>query len=299
MAAYEENVSPAYGFAPRFADVLGAKMHYVEQGTGKPVLFLHGNPTSSYLWRNILPRVAEAGLGRCIAPDLIGMGKSDKPDIGYRIADHVRYLDGFIAALGLKDIALVVHDWGSALGLHYARRHEADIRALAMMESILTPVPRWDDFHPDLAAIFKQFRTEGVGQDLICAQNVFIEKILPGACVRPLGDAEMKHYRAPFPTPESRTPLWVFPNEIPIEGRPKDVHDLVAAYSAWLQKTPLPKLLFTTDKGALVPPPVAAWAKDRFPNIELVDLGAGIHYVQEDHPAAIATALIDFLKRKG
>ena len=268
-----------------FADVLGSRMYYVDEGEGPPVLFLHGNPTSSYLWRNVIPHVS--GVGRCIAPDLIGMGRSDKPDLDYRFVDHARYVDGFIDALGLEDVTLVVHDWGSALGFHYAHRNEGNVRGLAFMEAILAPVPSWDAFPEGARQMFRAFRTPEVGWDLIAKQNVFIEQAVPGSVVRKLSDEEMDAYRAPFPDEQSRKPIWRWPNEIPIEGEPADVTEIVGAYNGWLQETHLPKLLFHADPGALIPAPMVDWARSALSNLETVDLGEGIHYVQEDHPDTI------------
>jgi len=268
-----------------YADVLGSRMYYVDEGEGKPVLFLHGNPTSSYLWRNVIPHVT--GVGRCIAPDLIGMGRSDKPDLEYRFVDHARYLDAFIGALELEDVALVVHDWGSGLGFHYAHRNEGNVRGLAFMEAILAPVPSWDAFPDGAREMFQAFRTPEVGWGLICKQNVFVEQAIPGSIVRKLTDEEMDAYRAPFPDEASRKPIWRWPNEIPVAGEPADVAEIVAAYNAWLQETELPKLLLHAEPGALIPAPMVAWARSALPNLETVDLGAGIHYVQEDHPDTI------------
>jgi haloalkane dehalogenase len=274
-------------------EVLGSRMHYEEQGEGKPVLFLHGNPTSSYLWRNVMPHVA--GVGRCIAPDLIGMGQSDKPDLDYRFVDHARYVDGFIDALGLEDVALVVHDWGSALGFHYAHRNEDNVRGLAFMEAILAPIPSWDAFPAGARELFQAFRTPEVGWDLIAKQNVFVERAIPGSIVRKLTDEEMDAYRAPFPDEASRKPIWRWPNEIPIAGEPADVTEIVGAYNGWLQATQLPKLLFFAEPGALIQAPVVQWARSALPNLETVDLGAGIHYVQEDHPEIIGREVARFV----
>jgi haloalkane dehalogenase len=274
-------------------DVHGSRMHYVEEGEGAPVLFLHGNPTSSYLWRNVIPHVS--GGARCIAPDLIGMGKSDKPDIDYRFVDHARYLEGFIETLGLGDVVLVLHDWGSGLGFDWARRHADRVRGLAFMEAILTPVPSWDVFPEGAREMFQAFRTPEVGWDLIAKQNVFVEQALPGSVVRKLSDEEMDAYRAPFPDEASRKPVWRWPNEIPIEGEPADVAEVVGAYSAWLQETEVPKLLFAATPGALIPAPVVEWARSALPNLEVVELGEGIHYVQEDHPEEIGRGIARWL----
>jgi haloalkane dehalogenase len=272
-----------------YATVLGSRMYYEEKGEGKPVLFLHGNPTSSFLWRNVIPHVA--GAGRCIAPDLIGMGRSDKPDLDYRFVDHARYADGFIDALGLEDLALVVHDWGSALGFHYARRNAGNVRGLAFMEAILAPVPGWEAFPERRREMFQAFRTPEVGWDLIAKQNAFVERVFPGSVLRKLTEEEMDAYRAPFPDEASRKPVWRWPNEIPIGGEPADVAEIVAAYNRWLQETQLPKLLFYAEPGALVPPPMVEWARSALSNLQTVDLGPGIHYLQEDHPDAIGREL--------
>ena len=274
-------------------DVHGSRMYYVEEGEGSPVLFLHGNPTSSYLWRNVIPHVSSGA--RCIAPDLIGMGRSDKPDIDYRFSDHARYLEGFIEALGLGDVVLVLHDWGSGLGFDWARRRADRVRGLAFMEAILAPVPSWDVFPEGARKMFQAFRTPEVGWDLIAKQNVFVEQALPASVVRTLSDEEMDAYRAPFPDEASRKPVWRWPNEIPIEGEPADVAEAVGAYSAWLQETEVPKLLFAATPGALITAPVVEWARSALPNLEVVDLGEGIHYVQEDHPEEIGRGIARWL----
>jgi haloalkane dehalogenase len=264
-------------------------MHYIDEGEGDPILFLHGNPTSSYLWRNIIPHVNS--LGRAIAPDLIGMGGSDKPDLEYRFVDHSRYLEGFIEALGLEQITLVVHDWGSGLGFHYARRHEDNIKAMAFMEAILMPVESWSQMPDKFQLIFKQFRTPDAGWELIVDQNFFVERILPGSIIRKLSDEEMDRYREPYTDPPSRKPLWRWPNEIPIEGEPADVVELVGAYNQWLQQTEIPKLMFYASPGAIMIEPVVAWAQQSLRNLESVDIGPGIHFLQEDSPHLIGTEL--------
>lgn len=282
-------ISSAFPFTSRFVEVNGSKMHYIDEGEGDPILFLHGNPTSSYLWRNIIPHVT--GVARAIAPDLIGMGRSDKPGIEYRFLEHSSYLDGFIESLGLENVTLVIHDWGSALGFHYARRHEDNVKAIAFMEAILAPVPRWDDFPPDFQQLFKMFRTPEVGWDMIVNQNFFVEKILPGAVVRALSEEEMNRYREPFLEVDSRKPLWRWPNEIPIEGEPPEVVEAVSRYNLWLQETALPKLMFYATPGALMTAPVVGWASQAFKNLTAIDIGEGIHFVQEDAPQLIGQGL--------
>ncbi len=284
-----EAISAEFPFESKYVDVLGSKMHYIDEGSGDPILFLHGNPTSSYLWRNIIPHVTP--MGRCIAPDLIGFDKSDKPDIEYRFFDHVKYIEGFIDALGLQNITLVIHDWGSALGLHYAMRNESNIKGIAMMEAILISVPSWDAFPPDFQEMFKGFRTPEVGWDMVVNQNMFVEGVLPNAIVRDLTEEEMNVYRAPFTDPESRKPVWRWPNELPIEGEPADVVEAVDAYGAKLQQSDLPKLLFHATPGALLPPPMVDWSKEHFSNLKTVDIGQGIHFLQEDNPHLIGQEL--------
>ena len=212
-------ISPAFPFESRFVDVLGSKMHYVDEGSGDPFLLLHGQPTSSYLWRNIIPHLTDSG--RCIAPDLIGFGKSEKPDIEYRFFDHARYIFGFVEALGLENITLVIHDWGAGLGL-YARKNPSKIKAIAMMEPVLASVPTLEDLPDGFVETFRGFRTPEVGWDMLVNQNIFIESVLPAATVRDLSDEEMNAYRAPFLDPAHRKPLWRWPNELPIAGEPAE-----------------------------------------------------------------------------
>jgi haloalkane dehalogenase len=269
-------------------------MHYIDEGSGDPVLFLHGNPTSSYLWRNIIPYMTP--LARCLAPDLIGMGKSDKPDLEYRFFDHVKYVEGFIEKMGLRNVTLVVHDWGSALGFHYASRHESNVKGLVFMEAIVLPVPSWDMFHRDAVEIFQGFRTPGVGWDMVVNQNMFVEQILPEGIVRKLSLEEMNHYREPFKEPSSRKPVWRWPNELPIAGEPADVVETVETYNRWLQQTELPKLLFYGNPGVLIKTPVLEWCKQNLKNLKTVNIGPGIHYLQEDNPHLIGSELSRWYK---
>ena len=285
----EQNISAAFPFESKFVEVQGSKLHYVEEGTGDPILFLHGNPTSSYLWRNIIPHLSPHG--RCLALDLIGMGKSDKPDIEYRFFDHALYVEGFIEKLDLKNITLVIHDWGSALGFHYARRHESNVKALAFMEAILRPVPSYRSLTPRFRRVIRPFRTLLLGWFLIGWRNLFIEKVLPGAIVRPLTEEEMDHYRAPYQKIVHRRPLWRGPQEVPVAGHPQDVHDAIAAYNQWLQETKLPKLLLYAQPGAILRTHLVEWCRQNLKNLKSVDIGHGIHFIQEDHPHKIGAEL--------
>src|SRR5580704_7153623 len=267
-------------------NILGSTMAYREAGDreAQAALFLHGNPTSSYVWRNVLPLVAP--VAHCIAPDLIGFGQSGKPDIEYRFADHVRYLDAFLNRAGISSAFVIAQDWGTALAFHLAARRPEFIRALAFMEFI-RPLPTWDEFYPGAIETFKKFRTPGVGEEMILGGNVFVEAVLPGATARKLTDEEMSVYRAPFLTPESRRPTWRFPNEIPIAGEPADVYGTMENAHRALAQSPYPKLLFAGSPGALISPALAESFAERLKNCRLVQLSSGIHYLQEDHPDVI------------
>lgn len=274
-------------------EVLGSQMAYVDTGTGPVVLFQHGNPTSSYLWRNIIPHVAPHA--RCIAPDLIGFGDSDKPDIPYRVEDQARYFEAFMDALGLEDVVLVLHDWGSALGLDWARRHENRVRGLVLMDFI-TPIPTWLDIGK-AADVFRAYRSDQ-GRTLLIDENRFIEQNLPGGIMRTLSDAEMDAYRAPFRDPAAREPVYRFPNELPIAGAPADVWAMAQAYIAWLQETELPKLLFYADPGAFISPATAARLQAQWKTCSTVAVGAGRHFLQEDHPDLIGSKIAEWLSRR-
>jgi haloalkane dehalogenase len=285
--------------------ILDSEMAYREAGKADaPVaLLLHGNPTSSYLWRNIIPHVAQ--VAHCIAPDLIGFGQSGKPDIAYRFEDHVRYLDAFIAKTGIASAYLVAQDWGSALAFHLAARRPEFVRGLAFFEFIW-PIPTWEEFARDAAgrAMFQKFRTPGEGERLILEENAFVERVLPGAIVRRLTAEEMAVYRAPFSTPQSRRPTWRFPNELPIAGHPPDVVATVEKAHADLAASTYPKLLFAADPGALVSPEMAEAFAQKLHDCRLVKLGAGMHFLQEDHPDTIGRSVAEFIgeieaRRKG
>jgi haloalkane dehalogenase len=278
--------------------VLDSTMAYREMGDANApvVLFLHGNPTSSYIWRNILPVVAP--IAHCIAPDLIGLGQSGKPAIEYRFFDHVRYLDAFLEEVGISSAYVVAHDWGTALAFHLAARRPEFVRALAFMEFI-RPMPSWDDFHPDQVETFKKFRTPGVGEKMILEQNAFVEKVLPAATVRKLTEEEMSVYRAPFPTPESRRPTWRFPNELPIAGEPTDVYSTMEKAHRALAQSSYPKLLFAGNPGALISPAFADRFSKGLKNCRLVQLSSGLHFLQEDHPDVIAANIKEWLLEVG
>jgi haloalkane dehalogenase len=264
---------------------------YVEIGVGAPIVFLHGNPTWSYLWRNVIPHVSD--LGRCLAPDLVGMGQSEpSPTLAYRFVDHARYLDSWFDALDLThDVTLVLHDWGSALGFHRAFRYPTHVRGIAYMEAIVQP-RRWADFPPGRDELFRKMRSDQ-GERLVLDENFFIEVVLPKSIIRQLSDAEMTAYRKPFLTRESRLPTLVWPRELPIEGAPADVVRIVEQYGAWLGETRIPKLFIDADPGAVL----VGRARDfchTLPNQHEVAV-KGIHFVQEDAPTEIGIALRNWL----
>ena len=274
--------------------VLNSTMAYREAGTADSptTLFLHGNPTSSYIWRKIIPLVAP--VAHCIAPDLIGFGQSGKPDIEYRFYDHVRYLDAFLNKMGISSAYVVAHDWGTALAFHLAARRPEFVGALAFMEFI-RPMPTWDEFHADQRETFKKFRTPGVGEKMILDGNAFVEGVLPAAIVRQLTEQEMDVYRAPFPTPQSRRPTWQFPNDLPIAGEPADVYSVIEDAHRALAQSAYPKLLFAGNPGALVSPAFADSFASGLINCRVIHIGRGIHYLQEDNPETIGSAVREWL----
>lgn len=288
-------ISAAFPFKKKSVEVNGQKLAYVDVGSGPVVLFLHGNPTSSYLWRNIIPHVADNH--RAVALDLIGMGDSAKPDIDYSFADHATYVDGFIKKLALKDVTLVVHDWGSGLGMRYARLHEANVRALVLMEAFVPPgmpIPNYEVMGP-FGEVFRNLRTAGVGEAMVLEQNFFIEVLLPQLIKRKLTEPEMAEYRRPFATRESRRPVLRWPRELPIGGEPADTTKEIVANGEWLLKAELPKLFFYATPGGLNPAPVVEFMKAKVKNLKAVDLGEGFHFLQEDRPHEIGQALSDWL----
>lgn len=276
-------------------NILDSHMAYRELGcTGPRVLFLHGNPTSSHIWRNIMPLVAPHA--RCVAPDLIGFGRSGKPRIAYRFFDHVRYLDAFIDRMALDDVYLVAQDWGSALAFHFAARHPERVRGIAFME-FMRPMESWEDFHPSPQArdLFRRLRTPEEGEQLIYEHNAFIERVLPNSILRQLDDAEMAGYREPFRDPASRAPMLALPRDLPIAGEPADVAALIARNDAALRSSAYPKLMFHATPGVLTPPSVAARYAAALRNCRVVDLGAGRHYVQEDHAERIGQCVAQWI----
>jgi haloalkane dehalogenase len=281
----------------QYLDVRGKRMAYVEMGEGDPIVFQHGNPTSSYLWRNIMPPLAS--LGRCIAVDLIGMGDSDKLDDpgpnSYRYVEHRDYLFDAWEQLGVTNNAtLVVHDWGSALGFDWASQHPDRVRGICYMEGIPCP-GSWDDWPDDAKPVFQGFRSEA-GESMVLEKNVFVERVLPGSVLRELTDEEMAVYRRPFQNPgEDRRPTLTWPRQIPLDGEPADVAEIAAHYAAWLSESDVPKLFVNAEPGAILIGRQREFARSLKNQTEVTV--PGIHFIQEDSPDEIATAIAEWLAR--
>lgn len=280
--------------AKSFATVHGKRMAYHEVGDGQPVVFLHGNPTSSYLWRNVIPHLADRA--RCIAPDLIGQGDSDKLDHSgpdtYRFVDHRHYLDGLLDQLDLGDqVTFVVHDWGSALGFDWANRHRDRVAGIAYMEAIVRPVT-WDEWPEAARSIFEGLRSPA-GEAMVMEQNLFVEAILPASVLRALDPAELDEYRRPFTEPADRRPTLTWPREIPLAGEPADVVEIVQAYAHWLATASVPKLFVNAEPGAILTGPQREFCRT-WPNQQEVTV-AGNHFIQEDSPHEIGEAIAAWL----
>jgi haloalkane dehalogenase len=281
----------------KFVEVNGKRMAYCEMGQGDPIIFQHGNPTSSYLWRNIMPHLADQG--RCIAIDLIGMGDSEKldnpgPD-SYRFVEHRDYLDGALAALGVEDnVTWVIHDWGSALGFDWSFRHADKVKGICYMEAIVRPVT-WEEWPEAAKGVFQGFRSPA-GEDMVLDKNIFVERVLPGSILRKLSDEEMAVYRRPFAQAgEDRRPTLTWPRQIPISGEPADVVKIAGDYSAWLSTSEVPKLFINADPGAILLGPQREFCR-AFPNQTEVTV-PGNHFLQEDSPDEIGQAISQWLAK--
>ena len=290
-----QDISEKFPFESKYQDVLESKVHYIEEygDDSNPdqltFLFLHGNPSSSYIWRNIIPHIK--GQGRAIAVDLIGMGKSGKPAIDYTFQDHSKYLEEFIAQKNLKNIVLVLHDWGSGLGFHYASRHEENVVGIAFMEAVTQPMS-WKDMNFLQKMMFKRFRDDEKGHKMIGENNFFIKKFLFKLGInRKLTQAEKDYYSAPYPTVESRKPIEQWPKEIPIDGDPDKNYFIVNNYANWLDTTSVPKLLLYAKPGMILKKKDVERIKNNYKNLEAVFIGKGKHYIQEDQPYEIGNAI--------
>ena len=288
----QASISAADAYERKRVPVLDSEMAYVDTGAGDPIVFLHGNPTSSYLWRNVIPHLE--GSGRCLAPDFIGMGESGKAPAGsYRFVDHASYLDAWFEALAITaNVTLVGHDWGSALAFHWAHRHPERIKAIAYMEGLVKPVS-WDDWPEAARGIFQAMRSPA-GEEMVLDKNVFVERILPASVVRKLTEEEMAVYRRPYLEPgESRRPTLTWPREIPIDGEPADVAEIVERYGRWLMNSDLPKLFINAEPGVILTGRQREFCRS-WPGQHEVTV-KGSHFVQEDSPHEIGQALADFL----
>lgn len=269
------------------------KIHYLEVGQGDPILFVHGNPTSSYLWRNILPYTKN--LGRCLAIDLIGMGASDKPPITYTLVEHLQYFIAFIEALDLKNITFVLHDWGSVLGFYYALTKPDHVKALVFMEAILKVNESYEDFE-DGADMFRRLRTKGLGQKMILEDNFFLDVVLPGGTVKGLAPEIINHYKTPYPSPKDRLPIWQWVQEISIDGHPQVSTSIINACHDFLKESPLPKLLLYGKPGALIKEADLIWCQKNIPRLSSIYIGEAGHFLQEDQADPIGQALVGWLK---
>ena len=295
MSSAGDGISAVDRHPRRRARVLDTEIAYVDTGRGDSVVFLHGNPTSSYLWRNVIPLVEPEG--RCLAPDLVGMGDSGKAPAGsYRFADHARYLDAWLDAVGRERLVLVMHDWGSALGFHWARRHPERVRGLVYMEALVRPLT-WDEWPEVARKVFQGMRSPA-GEDMVLQKNVFVERILPLSVLRGLTDEEMTVYRRPYLEPgESRRPTLTWPREIPIGGEPADVVAIAQEYSSWLARSDVPKLFVNAEPGTILTGAQREFCR-RWPNQEEVTV-KGTHFIQEDSPREIGQAVAAFVRRLG
>lgn len=275
-----EHISSDFPYQSHYIDIDGLKIHYVEQGEGDPILLLHGIPTSCYLWRNVIPHLAT--LGRCIAPDLIGFGKSDKPDIEYTIEEHIKFIEKFIEKLNLKRIMFILHDWGSIIGFDYAMRHEENCKGLVFYEAYIRPIHRDDLALTSQEQIYELRHKIHADDDILINGNHFVDAVLPQGMIRELSEKEMSHYREPFLLKGTGKPLYQYLHELPHDNN--ITNKIIANYSEKLKKSKLPKLLLYSIPGFITTIATIVWAKENLPNLEIDEVGEGLHYAQETNP---------------
>lgn len=286
------SISADFPFASKYLEVHGSKIHYIEEGEGDPILFLHGNPTSNYLWRNIIPYLTQQG--RCIAPDLIGMGKSDKPDLEYGFHDTYKYVEGFIDKMGLKNVTLVLHDWGSGMGFHYANLHRDNIKAIAFMEAMYD-APTLYDMPFSVRSSLKMIRNPFLGWLAVQVGNLFIKKLLPDMIMRKLTPEEKAVYAAPYPTVKSRKPLLAWPRSVPFNGgKPLSVAAAVKSWAQWLPQANFPKLFFYVTPGVAIKEKDLKIIQETYQHTQTIYLGEGLHFIQEDYPHEIGQGISDW-----
>jgi haloalkane dehalogenase len=276
----------------QYLEVLGANIHYVQTGEGDPILFLHGIPTWSYIWRNIMPKLAASG--HCIAPDFIGMGLSDKPDIDFSVFDHINYIEAFIEALGLENITLVMHGWGSVVGFHYAMRHPENIKGLAFLEAYVRPLEQQDMIALPMQQRASVLELADGGQDVISNSNYYVNKVMPAGVMRTLLPEELTAYQLPFQTPGSAKPIWQYLQELPGGPESEKVVELMRTYSKQLETSDIPKLMLYAMPGYNTSIETIVWAKENLPNLAVIEIDDALHYAQETHPHELAAALVDW-----
>ena len=289
----EEQISTQDSHPRKNISAGGVDISYVDTGSGDPIVFLHGNPTSSYLWRNIITHLES--ISRCLAPDLMGMGDSgNSPNGSYRFVEHSAVLDQWFDAVGLTSkVTLVVHDWGSALGFHWAKRNPEHVKGIVYMEAIVRPVT-WEEWPEASRSLFHSFRSPA-GEEIVIEKNVFVERVLPGSVLRGLTEGEMEVYRRPYlEVGESRRPTLTWPREIPVEGEPADVVQLVSEYAEWLSSSQVPKLFINADPGAILVGSQREFCRS-WPNQKELSV-SGQHFIQEDSPAEIGQAISDWYR---
>jgi haloalkane dehalogenase len=291
-------ISETLSIERKKVEVLGSQMAYLEKGTGAPVVFVHGNPTSSYLWRNVMPLISTNS--RTIAVDLIGMGHSEKPDLDYSFKDHYRYFEAFMQEMALDEVTLVAHDWGTVVAWEYARNNPDEVVRLAFMEGVLPPTFPAKSFEvlgEELGGTFKAFKDPDLGHQLVIEQNVFVEKVLPRHVMRPLGEQAMQEYLSPYATEKSRKPLLEWPRQVPIAGEPAEMVSVLNGITEFMGTTEMPVLLLYASPGVAIPPSAVPWYVEKVQNIETSFVGAGLHFIQEDQPEAISRAVFDWMRR--
>lgn len=286
---HSNEISEDFPYQSHFVEVMGSKMHYIDEGEGDVVVFVHGIPTSCYLWRNIIPELSQSH--RCIALDLIGMGKSDKPDIDYTVFEHIEYFTAFLNALELKQVTLVLHAWGSIIGFSYFHSHPNQVKALAFLESYIRPASSREMISLPIQELAALRNLPDAGYDVVMRSNYFVNKVLPSGVLRKLTDTEMQHYREPFEGAGACRPLWQYLQDLPSTAEQTSISELIETYSKTLQESQIPKLLMYAIPGFNTTVSTIEWARDHLPNITLYDIGDGLHYPQESSPWKISSQL--------
>jgi haloalkane dehalogenase len=280
-----QEISAKFPYQSHFAEIAGVNIHYVDEGEGQPFLLLHGVPTSSYLWRNVIPSLTP--VGRVIAPDLVGFGRSGKPDIAYTVFEHIAYIEKFIEQCQLKNIILVLHGWGSVIGFEYFRRHPDNVAGIVFMESHFRAPKGWETISLPIQELASILASSDGGYDVIMNSNYFINKVLPSGVMRRLTNEEMANYSEPFQIPGSAKPIWQYLQELPLGDGPENIMQLIKTYSKELEASNVPKLLLYAIPGYLTTIASIEWAKQNLKNIKIVDIGEGLHYLQETNPFII------------